>query len=132
MDVLAQRFEDSRPHLAAVAYRMLGSRAEADDAVQEAWLRLQRSTADEIENLAAWLTTVVTRICLNVLRSRRIHPDEVHRLNGHFGSEIGIFAETEKIGGSADRAVLRQVASGLPHHPHWATLGRLTPKCSKK
>jgi RNA polymerase sigma-70 factor, ECF subfamily len=70
MDVLAQRFEDSRPHLAAVAYRMLGSRAEADDAVQEAWLRLARSDVDGVDNLRGWLTTVVSRVCLDMLRSR--------------------------------------------------------------
>jgi len=63
-------FEEQRPHLRAVAYRMLGSTSEADDAVQEAWLRLQRSDAEEIENLRAWLTTVVARIALNMLRSR--------------------------------------------------------------
>jgi RNA polymerase sigma-70 factor (ECF subfamily) len=70
MDVLAQRFEDSRPHLAAVAYRMLGSRAEADDAVQEAWLRLARTGVDGVDNLRGWLTTVVSRVCLDMLRSR--------------------------------------------------------------
>ena len=70
MDVLAQRFEDSRPHLAAVAYRMLGSRAEADDAVQEAWLRLARTDVDGVDNLRGWLTTVVSRVCLDMLRSR--------------------------------------------------------------
>src|SRR6185503_21169057 len=75
-DFLAARFEEHRPHLRAAAYRMLGSVSEADDAVQEAWLRLQRSDADEIENLGGWLTTVVARICLNVLRSRRTHPEE--------------------------------------------------------
>jgi RNA polymerase sigma-70 factor (ECF subfamily) len=73
---LAEQFEQQRTRLRAVAYRMLGSMAEADDAVQEAWLRLQRTEAVEIENLAAWLTTVVTRVCLNVLRSRRTHPEE--------------------------------------------------------
>ncbi len=70
MDVLAQRFEDSRPHLAAVAYRMLGSRAEADDAVQEAWLRLARTDVGGVDNLRGWLTTVVSRVCLDMLRSR--------------------------------------------------------------
>jgi len=70
MDALAQRFEDSRPHLAAVAYRMLGSRAEADDAVQEAWLRLARTDVDGVDNLRGWLTTVVSRVCLDMLRSR--------------------------------------------------------------
>jgi RNA polymerase sigma-70 factor (ECF subfamily) len=70
MDVLAQRFETDRPHLEAVAYRMLGSRVEADDAVQEAWLRLARNGADGVENLRGWLTTVVARVCLDMLRSR--------------------------------------------------------------
>jgi RNA polymerase sigma factor (sigma-70 family) len=66
----ARAFEAERPHLRAVAYRMLGSTSEAEDAVQEAWLRLERSDAAEIENLRAWLTTVVARIALNMLRSR--------------------------------------------------------------
>src|SRR3954454_17180923 len=75
-DWLAGRFEEHRTHLRAVAYRMLGSLGEADDAVQEAWLRLSRSDADEIDNLAAWLTTVVGRISLNMLRSRRTAREE--------------------------------------------------------
>jgi RNA polymerase sigma-70 factor (ECF subfamily) len=70
-DWLAARFEADRGHLRAVAYRMLGSVAEADDAVQEAWLRLSRSDAAAIDNLGGWLTTVVGRVCLDVLRSRR-------------------------------------------------------------
>src|SRR5438874_8709581 len=69
-DWLAERFEEQRRHLRAVAYRMLGSLSEADDAVQEAWLRLARSNAAEIDNLGAWLTTVVARVSLNMLRSR--------------------------------------------------------------
>jgi RNA polymerase sigma factor (sigma-70 family) len=73
---LAERFEDHRTHLRAVAYRMLGSLSEADDAVQEAWLRLNRSDADEIENLGGWLTTVVARISLNMLRSRTTRREE--------------------------------------------------------
>ena len=71
-DWLAERFEEHRPHLRAVAYRMLGSLAEADDAVQDAWLRVARAGAGEVENLGGWLTTVVARVCLNVLRSRRL------------------------------------------------------------
>ena len=67
---LAERFETHRSHLRAVAYRMLGSSSEADDAVQEAWLRLSRSDTSEVENLAGWLTTVVSRICLNMLQTR--------------------------------------------------------------
>jgi RNA polymerase sigma factor (sigma-70 family) len=76
MDVLAQRFETDRPHLEAVAYRMLGSRVEADDAVQEAWLRLARNGADGVENLRGWLTTVVARVCLDMLRSRASRREE--------------------------------------------------------
>src|SRR4051812_33124249 len=73
---LAERFEEHRAHLRAVAYRMLGSMGEADDAVQEAWLRLSRSDADAIENLGGWLTTVVGRVCLNMLRARRRRREE--------------------------------------------------------
>ena len=71
-ELLAERFEKHRGRLRAVAYRMLGSIGEADDAVQEAWLRLCRSETDDIENLGGWLTTVVGRVCLDMLRSRRI------------------------------------------------------------
>src|SRR5919198_6496512 len=67
---LAERFEEHRTHLRVVAYRMLGSLSEADDAVQEAWFRLSRSDAAEIENLGGWLTTVVGRVSLDMLRSR--------------------------------------------------------------
>lgn len=67
---LADRFHEHRPHLRSVAYRMLGSVAEADDAVQDAWLRVSRAGADDVENLGAWLTTIVARVCLNSLRSR--------------------------------------------------------------
>lgn len=73
---LADKFEENRGHLRAVAYRMLGSAAEADDAVQEAWLRLSRSPAGEIENLGGWLTTVVARVCLDMLRSRKSRHEE--------------------------------------------------------
>jgi RNA polymerase sigma factor (sigma-70 family) len=73
---LARRFEEHRGRLRAVAYRMLGSLSEADDAVQEAWLRLSRTNADDVENLGAWLTTVVGRVSLNMLRSRRTKREE--------------------------------------------------------
>jgi RNA polymerase sigma-70 factor (ECF subfamily) len=69
---LAERFDEYRPHLKAVAYRMLGSLAEADDAVQDAWLRLSRQGTDGVENLGGWLTTIVARVCLNMLRSRNL------------------------------------------------------------
>jgi RNA polymerase sigma factor (sigma-70 family) len=75
-DWLAERFEAHRPRLRAVAQRLLGSAAEADDAVQEAWLRLQRTDPDSLDNLGGWLTTVVARVCLNQLRSRRSRPEE--------------------------------------------------------
>jgi RNA polymerase sigma-70 factor, ECF subfamily len=72
---LAERFEEHRSHLRAVAYRMLGSLSEADDAVQEAWLRLSRTDASQVENLGGWLTTVVARISLNMLRSRNVREE---------------------------------------------------------
>ena len=75
-DRLAESFEQNRTRLRAVAYRMLGSFAEADDAVQEAWLRLSRSDADGVDNLSAWLTTVVARVCLNALRARNTRREE--------------------------------------------------------
>ncbi|GAA2996115.1 RNA polymerase sigma factor SigJ [Kitasatospora albolonga] len=74
--VLAERFEAERPALRAVAYRMLGSLAEAEDAVQEAWLRLSRADVREVRNLGAWLTTVVGRVCLDQLRSRKARPED--------------------------------------------------------
>ncbi len=73
---LAERFEEHRAHLRAVAYRMLGSLTEADDAVQDTWLRLSRSGAGEVENLGGWLTTIVARVCLNMLRSRNTRREE--------------------------------------------------------
>jgi RNA polymerase sigma factor (sigma-70 family) len=73
---LAERFEEHRTRLRAVAYRMLGSLSEADDAVQEAWLRLSRTDASQVENLGGWLTTVVARVSLNMLRSRRSRGEE--------------------------------------------------------
>src|ERR1700677_4512355 len=73
---LANRFDHQRPHLRAVAYRILGSWSEADDAVQEAWLRLRRTDAEQIDSLDRWLTTVVARICLNMLRSRRTRAEQ--------------------------------------------------------
>ena len=78
---LAERFEEQRARLGAVAYRMLGSLTEADDAVQETWIRLSRAGTEEVENLGAWMTTIVSRVCLNMLRSRNVRreePLEVH------------------------------------------------------
>src|SRR5512138_2967169 len=73
---LTERFEEHRPRLRGVAYRMLGSLSEADDAVQEAWLRLGRDDRSDVENLGAWLTTVVARVSLNMLRSRKARREE--------------------------------------------------------
>jgi RNA polymerase sigma-70 factor (ECF subfamily) len=75
-DWMAERFEEHRTHLRAVAYRMLGSLAEADDAVQESWIRLSRSGASGVENLGGWLTTVTARVCLDMLRSRQSRREE--------------------------------------------------------
>jgi RNA polymerase sigma factor (sigma-70 family) len=75
-DYLAERFEENRTHLRAVAYRMLGSSSEVDDAVQEAWLRLSRTDTTGIDNLGGWLTTVVARVCLDMLRSRKSRREE--------------------------------------------------------
>ncbi|MDI9977037.1 MULTISPECIES: sigma-70 family RNA polymerase sigma factor [Rhodococcus] len=75
-EVLAHRFEESRTHLSAVAYRMLGSISEAEDAVQEGWLRLSRAETSDVENLRGWLTTVVARVCLDMLRSRKMRSEE--------------------------------------------------------
>ena len=80
-DWLMEGFEKNRPRLRAVAYRMLGSLAEADDAVQETWLRLSQSDASGVDNLSAWLTTIVARVCLNVLRSRNTRREEPMGVN---------------------------------------------------
>jgi RNA polymerase sigma factor (sigma-70 family) len=97
---LADRFEEQRPRLRAVAYRMLGSLAEADDAVQDAWLRLSGGAAGEVENLAGWLTTVVARVCLNMLRSRNLRREEplgVHVPDPVIGPEGGLRPEEQAL-----------------------------------
>jgi RNA polymerase sigma-70 factor (ECF subfamily) len=99
-DWLAKQFDEHRGRLRAVAYRMLGSLSDADDAVQEAWLRLNRSDASEIDNLGAWLTTVVGRISLNMLRSRRRRgetPPGVHVPEPVIDSEDGLNPEHEAL-----------------------------------
>ena len=78
---LAEQFEERRGHLRAVAYRMLGSLTEADDALQDAWLRVSRAGADEVENLGGWMTTIVARVCLNMLRSRNARREESFELH---------------------------------------------------
>src|ERR671936_962654 len=97
---LAERFEEHRRHLRAVAYRILGSLNEADDAVQEAWIRLNRSDAAAIENLGGWLTTVVGRVCLNILEargSRREEPAGVHVPDPVVSPESGVDPEQEAL-----------------------------------
>src|SRR5215469_1165373 len=99
-DWLAVRFEENRGHLKAVAYRMLGSVNEADDAVQEAWLRLSHSGASGVENLSGWLTTVVARICLDMLRSRqtrREEPLEAHVPDPIVSRDSGLDPEQETL-----------------------------------
>src|SRR4029453_18221501 len=75
-DWLADRFEEHRPHLRSVAYRMLGSLDEAGDAVQDTWLRVSRAGTSEVENLGGWLTTIVARVCLNMLRARNARREQ--------------------------------------------------------
>ncbi|MGH2668800.1 MAG: sigma-70 family RNA polymerase sigma factor [bacterium] len=98
-DWLAERFEENRRHLRAVAYRMLGSGTEADDAVQESWLRLSRSDTSEVENLGGWLTTVVARVSLDMLRSRKSRREEPLEglANEPAAREIGIDPEHEAL-----------------------------------
>jgi RNA polymerase sigma-70 factor (ECF subfamily) len=95
-DWLAERFEEQRGHLRAVAYRMLGSLTEADDAVQDAWVRVSRAETNQVENFGGWLTTIVARVCLNMLRSRKVRreeslelhlPDPVISSGGELGPE---------------------------------------------
>ncbi len=96
--LLARQFEAHRAHLRAVAYRMLGSLSEADDAVQEAWLRLSRADASGVENLGGWLTTIVARLCLDMLRSRksrREEPLEAHAPERIAAPDSGAAAEFE-------------------------------------
>lgn len=97
---LAQQFEDHRPHLRAVAYRMLGSLNEADDAVQDAWVRLSRADTSEVENLGGWLTTIVARVALNMLRARktrREQPFDVHMPDPIIDSADGTNPEHEAL-----------------------------------
>lgn len=113
---LAERFEANRSHLRGVAYRMLGSLSDADDAVQEAWIRLSRADTDGIDNLQAWLTTVVGRVCLNMLRERKLH-DEVS-LETHVPDPIvspaeGIDPEQEAVLGDSIGLALFVVLDSL-------------------
>src|SRR5262245_50897273 len=100
---LAERFEANRTHLRAVAFRMLGSLPESEDAVQEAWLRLSRADTRDVENLGGWLTTVVARVCLEVLRARRLRREEPLDAGlpepedrSHFGAAIGLCGEDQE------------------------------------
>ena len=103
-DWLAERFEANRAHLRGVAFRMLGSLTEADDAVQEAWIRLSRSDASRVDNLQAWLTTVVGRVCLNMLRSRKTRREaslETHLPDLVLSPQEGIDPEQEALLGES-------------------------------
>jgi RNA polymerase sigma-70 factor (ECF subfamily) len=115
---LAERFEANRSHLRGVAYRMLGSVTEADDAVQEAWIRLSRTDTSDVDNLAAWLTTVVARVCLNMLRSRRTRreaPLEDHVPEPIVSPEAGMDPEQEALlGDSVGLAMLVVLESLTP------------------
>jgi RNA polymerase sigma factor (sigma-70 family) len=113
---LADQFEAQRTRLRGVAYRMLGSIADADDAVQEAWIRLSRTDAGEIDNLRAWLTTVVGRVCLNILRSRKARPEvslETHVADPIVSPEAGINPEQEALLGDSIGLALFVVLDSL-------------------
>src|SRR6185312_11074496 len=99
-DWLVEQFEEQRPRLRAVAHRLLGSESEADDAVQEAWLRVSRAGADDVDNLAGWLTTVVSRVALNMLRSRstrREEPLETHDAAGQLPDDVATHPEEQAV-----------------------------------
>jgi RNA polymerase sigma factor (sigma-70 family) len=115
---LAERFEENRSHLRGVAYRMLGSVSEADDVVQEAWIRLSRTDTSDVDNLRAWLTTVVGRVCLNMLRSRRTRREaslETHIPDLIVSPEEGLDPEQEALlGDSVGLAMLVVLESLTP------------------
>ena len=117
-DWLAERFEANRPHLRGVAYRMLGSVSEADDAVQDAWVRLSRTDTSEVDNLRAWLTTVVGRVCLNMLRSRKTRREsslETYLPDPIVSPQAGIDPEQEALlGDSVGLAMLVVLESLTP------------------
>src|SRR6201986_2789221 len=96
-EMLAERFDAHRTRLRAVAYQTLGSASDADDAVQEAWLRLSRTDPGNIENLGGWLTTVVARVCLNMLASRRDEPVGMHLPETVVSDADGADPETEAL-----------------------------------
>jgi RNA polymerase sigma-70 factor (ECF subfamily) len=114
---LAERFEGHRFRLRAVAYRMLGSLSEADDAVQEAWLRLSGTAAKDVDNLGGWLTTVVARVCLNMLRSRRSRPEvplDPHLPDPVVSPEAGVEPEDEALLADSVGLALLVVLDALP------------------
>ena len=117
-DWLAERFEANRTHLRGVAFRMLGSLTEADDAVQEAWIRLSRTDTSDVDNLQAWLTTVVGRVCLNMLRSRKTRREsslETHIPDPIVSPEEGMDPEQEALlGDSVGLAMLVVLDSLTP------------------
>jgi RNA polymerase sigma-70 factor (ECF subfamily) len=114
---LAQRFEEHRPRLRAVAYRMLGSLTAADDAVQDTWLRLSRAGVDDVENLAGWLTTIVARVCLNTLRSRNSRREElvgVHLPDPLISEDADLQPEQEALLAESVSLALMVVLDTLP------------------
>jgi RNA polymerase sigma-70 factor, ECF subfamily len=112
-DWLAERFEAARPHLRAVAYRMLGSMSEADDAVQETWLRLSRSDTSAVENLGGWLTTVVARVCLDLLRSRTARREQPLESFGTEGAPVPEPIVSRESGSDPEHEAIMADAVGL-------------------
>src|SRR5919109_701085 len=119
-DWLAERFEENRAHLRAVAYRMLGSLGEADDAVQEAWLRFSRADTSGVENLGGWLTTIVARVCLDMLRAR------TRRREAPLGEGVGLalLVVLERLAPAERVAFVLHDSFGVPFDEIAAVVGR--------
>ena len=112
-DLLAEQFESNRAQLRAVAYRMLGSLTEADDAVQEAWIRLSRSDTDEVQNLAAWLTTVVGRVCLDMLRTRTSRREDPFEASGREATGAPTGPASDRVGADPEQEAVMADSVGL-------------------
>src|SRR2546423_11623782 len=110
---LAEQFEEHRPHVRAVAYRMLGSVSEAEDAVQEAWIRLSRTDVDRVDNLRGWLTTVVARVCLDMLRTRVSRREDPVDVDVHVPDPIIARANRADAGPEADALLAESVGLAL-------------------
>ena len=132
---LTEQFEEHRVHLRAVAYRMLGSLTEADDAVQDAWLRLSRAGADEVENLGGWLTTIVARVCLNMLRSRKMRRQDsldVHVPDPVISPVGGLQPEDEALLADSIGLALSWCSTPWPRPRGWRSFSMTCSSCHSR